>query len=282
MLQQQHTGTDVHELLASATTLDLSHRWFPGMPVAPVHMPYMFSLVRRHGDVPRDDGSCTANEVIIFSGHTGTHIDALGHVSSNGKLAGGLDASATQTGGTGLKDLGVERIGPIVTSGVLLDIARLKGVSCLPPDYEVTPADLEAAEDAAGVRAGSGDAVVIRTGWASRWPDPESFINAGGGTPGPGLAAANWLAERQVVATGTDTLTYEIVRPGDNVRPVHARLLVEAGIYLFETLNLEDLAQAGVHSFLFVAAPLKLVGATASPVSPLAIFWPQPEQPGES
>jgi kynurenine formamidase len=258
--------------------IDLSHQWFPGMPVAPVHMPYMFSLARRHGDVPRDDGSCTANEVIILSGHTGTHIDALGHVSSNGKLAGGLDASATQTGGGGLKDLGVEQIGPIVTSGVLLDVAALKGVTCLPAGYEVTPSDLDESESAAGVTVRPGDAVVIRTGWGSRWPDRERFINAGGGTPGPGLAAANWLADREVVATGTDTLTYEVVRPADNVRPVHARLLVEAGVYLLEALNLEGLAKAGVHSFLFVTAPLKFVGATASPVSPLAIFWPKSDQ----
>lgn len=282
MLGQQRTDVDVHQLLTGATVLDLSHQWFLGMPVAPVHMPYMFSLVRRHGDLPRDDGVCTANEVIIFSGHTGTHIDALGHVSSHGKLAGGLDASATQTGGSGLKDLGIEQVGPIVTSGVLLDVAGLKGVTCLPLEYEVTPADLDAAEDAAGVTVGPGDAVLIRTGWASRWPDQDQFINTGGGTPGPGLAAANWLADRRVVATGTDTLVYEVVRPADNVRPVHARLLVEAGIYIFETLNLEELARADVYSFVFVAAPLKLVGATASPISPLAIFWPQPDQEDES
>jgi kynurenine formamidase len=280
MLKPHHLPAGARELLAGAKVFDLSHHWFPGMPVAPVHMPYMFSLARRHGDVPRDDGSCTANEVIILSGHTGTHIDALGHVSSNGKLAGGLDASDTQTGGGGLKDLGVEQIGPIVTHGVLLDVAGLHGAGCLPPGYEVTPADLAAAERAAGVTAGPGDTVIIRTGWASRWPDQQSFINSDGGTPGPGLAAANWLAERQVVATGTDTLTYEVVRPGNNVRPVHARLLVEAGIYLFETLNLEDLAHADVHSFVFVAAPLKLDGATASPVSPLAIVWPAADQAG--
>ncbi len=275
MLRQEPPPVDIRQLLAGVTVLDLSHQWFLGMPVAPVHMPYMFSLVRRHGDVPRDDGVCTANELIILSGHAGTHIDALGHVSSHGKLAGGLDASVIQTGGSGLKDLGIEQVGPILTRGVLLDVAGLAGVECLPAGYEVTPDDLEAAEQAAGVQIGVGDAVLIRTGWATRWPDQERFINTGGGTPGPGLAAASWLADRRVVATGTDTLVYEVVRPADNVRPVHARLLVDAGIYIFETLNLEELALADIQSFLFAAAPLKLVGATASPISPLAIFWPQ-------
>ncbi len=269
-----YTVPDAVAQLAAGRVFDLSHSWFQGMPVAPVHPPYTFSLVRRHGDVPRDDGVSTANEIVVLCGHAGTHLDALGHASRDGRMAGGLDAAEVQTGGRGLTQLGVESVAPIVCQALLLDVAATLGVECLPAGYEITPDDLEAAERRAGARLGPGQAALVRTGWARHWPDGERFISAEAGTPGPGPAAADWLVERGVRVTGSDTLVYEAVQPGRNVRPVHGRLLVDAGVYIMEALNLEELARSGPPAFLLVVSPLKLVGATGSPVRPLALCPP--------
>jgi kynurenine formamidase len=254
--------------------LDLAHPWQPGMPVSPAHIPYSFTLSRRHGDMPRDDGLCTADEVIVLSGHTGTHLDALGHASKDGKLLGGLNAAEVQTGGRGLTQLGVETIAPIVCRGILLDVAAVHEVSALSPAYEVTVADLEAASELANAWPDKGDAVLIRTGWAEYWSDHGRYLGEGEGLPGPGELGVAWLADRSIRVTGSDTLVYEVVRPGHNRRPGHRRLLVEAGIPIIENLNLEALSQDGA-TFVFVAAPLALVGATASPIRPLAIYPPR-------
>lgn len=263
---------DYARLLTGLDAIDLSHAWFPGMPASPNHPPYLFTLARRHGDATRDDGTCTADELIVLSGHTGTHIDALGHASHEGRLHGELDAGTAQAGGRGLRELGIETVPPLVCRGVLLDVAGARGVACLAPGEEVTPADLESAEARAGTRVTAGDAALIRTGWGRHWPDPERFVGAASGTPGPGPAAADWLVDRGVALTGDDTLAYEVIRPDGNVRPVHGRLLVDAGIYIMEALNLEELAAAGPGTFLLVVAPLRLVGATGSPVRPLALY----------
>lgn len=259
------------EAVTSMEVVDLGHDWFVGMPVAPVHAPYVFTLARRHADTPRDDGTGTANEVVLLSGHTGTHIDAFGHAAADDQLHGGLSAGETTTGGA-LKALGVETVAPIVCRGVLLDVAAVHGVECLPSAYEVTVGDLERACARAGTEIAAGDAVLIRTGWATRWPDQARFVCAGEGTPGPGAAAARWLAERDVRLGGSDTLTFELVSPAANERPVHALFLVERGIHIIEALNLETLAAKGVGAFAFVASPLRLVGATGSPIRPLALL----------
>ena len=174
-LRPQPPTFDPFESFAAAAVFDLSHSWFVGMPISPAHPPYTFTLVRHHGDVPRDDGVCTANELVVMCGHTGTHLDALGHASRDGRLAGGLEANLVQRGGKGLKQLGIETVAPIVCRGVLLDVAAAHGVDCLQPAYEVSAADLELAEARSGTRLRRGDAALIRTGWARYWGDTERF-----------------------------------------------------------------------------------------------------------
>jgi kynurenine formamidase len=152
---------------------------------------------------------------------------------------------------------------PILRRGVLLDIARADPLS---DDFEITPGHLDAAS--AGVEIGPGDVVLLRTGWARYFRDPGKFILQVHG-PGPGLPGAKWLSARGVFAAGSDTVAFEKVP--DPAMPVHVHLLVEKGIHIIECLNLEELAKAGVREFLFVAIPLKLEGATASPVRPIAL-----------
>lgn len=260
------------EAIANARVIDLAHSWERGMPVSPNHPAFQIAMMRRHGDVVRSDGGSAANEMFVLGGHVGTHIDALGHVSQDGVMFGGVDAQASQSN-HGLTQLGIETVDPIVCRGVLLDIAGLHGVDVLEAGYEVTVEDLEAAEQAAAVTVCAGDAVLIRTGWAAHWRDPGVFLGEVGGVPGPGVQAAQWLVERGIRVTGAETIAYEAIRPGVGhaTLPVHRMLLVETGIHIIEVMNLTDLAEASAREFLFIAAPLKITGATGSPMRPLAV-----------
>lgn len=258
--------------LEGATVIDLAHTYERGMPVSPNHPAYQYSMMRRHGDMVRSDGGSAANEIIVLGGHVGTHIDALGHVSHDGRLHGGIDAESSQTN-TGLTAHGIDATDPIICRGVLLDIPAVRGVDVLDGGDEVTVEDLEAAVRRAGVEVGPGDAVLIRTGWAAHWEQVERFRGQVDGAPGPGAAAARWLADRGIRVTGAETIAYEVIRPGEGhaTLPVHRILLVEAGINILEVMDLTALASAGATEFLFVAAPLKIKGGTGSPVRPLAV-----------
>ena len=138
----------------------------------------------------------------------------------------------------------------------------------------MTAADLDGITARTGVSLEPGDVALIRTGYMQHWPDPERMqANRG---PGPELSAARWLHEHGVIATGSDTETYEVQPAVDlleprNPQPVHTFLLIEQGVYLMELLDLEELAAAGVTEFLFVALPLSIRGATGSLIDPIAV-----------
>jgi kynurenine formamidase len=266
------TGPALAELAARAHIYDLSQPLANGMPQSPNHPRYHLALTRRHGDRVRADGGSAAAELLVLGGHVGTHVDALCHVSHDGVLHGGLAVDeAMQDGRFAL--LGIDTVEPFVCRGLLLDVAGLRDVDVLPGGTIVSAADLEDAAAAAGVTPGAGDVVLVRTGWARHWDDPEAFVGHASGVPGPGVEAAAWLADRGVRATGADTIAYEALAPGAGhaTLPVHRLLLVERGIHIIETLLLEELARDGVREFLFVAAPLKIVGGTGSPIRPLAL-----------
>ncbi|GAA0994086.1 cyclase family protein [Acrocarpospora macrocephala] len=270
------TITGIDPLLAAVrgglTVYDLARPLFVGMPQSPNHPAYWRTLPRRHGDRVRGDGGSAANDMLVMGTHVGTHIDALAHVSHDGLLHGGADAHLACREG-GYPDHGVHTIEPIFRRGVLLDIPRL-GRPCA-GGYEITPADLELAESAQSTPVGQGDVVLIRSGWGRHFDDPDRtrYLGHDTGVPGIGEAGAYWLAERGVHAAGADTIAFERLSPGrgHSSLPAHRVLLVEAGIYLIETMALEELAAAGVHEFTFVLAPLPLHGATGSPVRPLAV-----------
>lgn len=251
-------------LARGARVFDLGRPMFFGMPQSPNHPRFTMALQRRHGDMVRADGGSAANEVIVTGGHVGTHIDALSHVSHDGMLHGGLDAAAAQAGGR-FGALGIDTVDPFVCRGVLLDV----GVCT--PGYEVTPDDLDRA--LGDLPLGPGDVALIRTGWGQRWDDPDAYVGAASGVPGPGEEGAKWLAARGVRAAGADTIAFEHLPPGRGhaLLPAHRVLLVEHGIHIIETMALEDLAAAGAREFLFILSPLKLVGATGSPARPLAV-----------
>jgi kynurenine formamidase len=257
--------------VASGRVYDLAHAMEPGMPVSPNHPGYRMALLRRHGDMVRADGGSAANEMIVVGGHTGTHLDALAHVSQGGKLHGGLSAAEVQTGGR-FSMLGVETVEPIFCRGVLLDVAECRGES-VGAGEPITAAELTRVAEQQGTPVPHDGAVLIRSGWARHWGEPETYLGHSGGVPGPDASAAEWLAQARPRVTGHDSMAYEHLPPGagHTLLPVHRILLVKHGIHIIENLDLEQLAADRVYEFLFVCLPLKFVGATGSPVRPIAV-----------
>jgi kynurenine formamidase len=265
----------VNNLLGAVQGLrvfDLAQPIEAGMPVSPNHPGFKMALQRRHGDMVRADGGSAANEMMMLGGHTGTHIDALCHVSHCGKLYGDVDANEAQKGGR-FQTHGVEQIPITAARGVLFDIPALRGVDCLGAGEAITASDLEASARRQGIECREGDVALVRSGWTKHWGDPERFLGHAGGVPGPDESAAAWLLDRKVRMTGAETIAYEWIPAGRGhaLLPVHRMFLVEKGVHIIEGMNLAPLAEAGVHEFLFVVAPIKVVGATGMPVRPFAI-----------
>ncbi|MEJ2866687.1 cyclase family protein [Actinomycetospora sp. OC33-EN08] len=267
------TATPTRALLdaiaGGVRTVELGQPLFTGMPCSPNHPGFRMTLIRRHGDMVRADGGSASNEMIVTGGHVGTHVDALSHVSHEGCLHGGVDAAEAQVGGVH-REHGAETIPPMITRGVLLDVAAARGVDVLEPGEAVTAADLAAA----GPEPGPGDVAVIRTGWARHFGTAATYLGQADGVPGVDESGAAWLAERGVVAAGSDTTAFELIPPGAGhaVLPVHRILLVENGIHIIEHLALEDASAEGLTEFVFVMAPLRIVGGTGSPVRPVAVL----------
>jgi kynurenine formamidase len=214
-------------------------------------------------------------------GQVGTQFDGLGHVGGELRYADGSlhrvfyngFTSAEMNAGTGLRQLGIEHVKPILTRGVLVDLPGYKGVQRLDGGYEVTLADVRAALERQGIGESSimpGDAVLFRYGWAQLWRTPAEYNAAR--LPGIGLEVAQWLVERKITVTGGDTSTNEVSpSPTGAAIPVHQELMMKNGIFNIENLTFEELAAERAYEFLFVATPIRFKGATGSPLRPLAI-----------
>jgi len=244
------------------------------MPAPPAHPPFRLALAARHGDVIRTGGLSAAVDLMVMSGHSGTHIDALGHISRDGRLHGGLDAAEVQQGGR-LLEHGLEKVPLLFCPGVLLDVAAYRGIDCLPAGEPITGEELHRVAEAQGIQLPRGGVVLVRSGWARHWGDPITYVGLKDGCPGPDASAAEWIAAASPRATGHDSLTYEWLAPGagHSNLPVHLIMLVKHGIHLIENLNLEQLAADRVYQFLFVCLPLKVIGGTGSPVRPIAVTF---------
>jgi kynurenine formamidase len=259
---------------------------YPGMPLFPGHPPFQVLNyrtprgIRVEGAQPwgpvNDAGLGYMAEYVMATSHSGAHLDALAHmtVADDMHWYGGGNADE-HLGDHGPTYLDAGSMPPFFTRGVLLDAAGYRGVDCLPKGSPVDADELQAIAAAQGVTIERWDVVVIRTGYMGLWPDAERM--AAHKTPGPDVTAARWLLERGVVAVGTDTETCEVQPapdpgPTGNPQPVHTLLLIENGVYIMESLDLEALARERIHEFLFVALPVKIRGATGSMVDPVAVI----------
>ena len=206
-------------------------------------------------------------------GHT--HIDALCHVIYDGSLYNGIPARAV-TGESGAAD-SIEAIANgLVSRGVLLDIAGLRGVPWLEPGEHVFRNDLEEAEREQGVTVGEGDVLLVRTGHTHRLDELGPW-DTGQAKSGLHPTAMPFVAERGVAALGGDGNSDTAPSSTEGVDfPIHVLALNAMGVHLLDYLQLEDLGfaceRAGRWEFLFVAAPLRITGGTGSPVNPLAVF----------
>lgn len=265
--------THLIEMIRQGTEIfDLGRPFVPGMPQSPNHPAYTHALQRRHGDMVRSDGGSAANDLITMGTHVGTHMDALAHVSHCGELYGGVPVEDAVSGGR-FSQLGIDTVRPIVSPGALLDIPAALGIEQCDAGYEITADDLARAASRLDADLCESDVILVRSGWDLNWDDRDSYVGRDSGVPGVGEDGARWLAERRPSAVGADTIAFEQIQPGKGhaVLPAHRILLVESGINIIETMNLQFLAASGHTRFVFMVSPLKLVGATGSPVRPLAI-----------
>lgn len=221
------------------------------------------------------DDFTTTDDSFRMGSQAVTHIDALAHVGYEGKLWNDTPNSVVTKKG-GAARLGIEHVGAIATRGVLLDIARAKGLDHFDENYAITGADLDAAASAAGVTVEPGDAVLVRTGQMH-------YLRAGEkqrySTPSPGLSTQSieWIRDHDVAVVATDTLTFEVYPCEDpNVfMPAHMIHLRDIGLCQAQNWHLDDLAADCAsdrqYDFLLVATPLPLTGAAGAPVAPTAI-----------
>jgi kynurenine formamidase len=260
--------------IARARVFDLEQPRFAGMPIHPAHAPgYFYALYRRHRDSYRPDthGPRTgASGVLTMMEHSGTHMDALCHQASDLTLHGGLAVDDVERG-DGFTALGAETMRPLLGRGVLLDVAGWKKMDMLPPDYAITAEDLKGCARDAGVAVRPGDVLLVRTGYGALWTDVPAYLHAAGVSK----SGNTWAAEQRVTAVGADNMAWDAMQERDPQTNMmlfgHVHLLVTHGIHILENLNLEELAAAGHREFCVIGIPLKLRGATGSPIRPLAL-----------
>jgi kynurenine formamidase len=244
-------------------------------PDTPAYVTRSFSLTT----VAWGDGSgstlgsnkATANDdwMLAWLG-VGTQIDGLGHFGIDHVYYNG-NAVADFFAPDGLKKFGTHLLPPIVTRGLLLDIAGLKGVPFLKEGTPIHRSDIEAAAERQGVSIQAADVVLFHTGWQRMaTEDPKRFL---AGEPGLTADAAEYLASRSVVAVGSDTWALDVL-PGereDVLYPVHQTLLAKNGIYILENIRTDELAADSAWEFLFVLGQPRFVGAVQMVINPVAL-----------
>jgi len=266
---------EARELIRTGQVYQLGRVYEHGMPL-PGNRHFSLTIPGAPTAPPSGDNRIVSNDEMFSGeiGQVGTQFDGLGHVGCrvngddvfyNGfKLA---DFATTY----GLERLGVEKVGPFFTRGVLLDVAGLRGADRLPNGYVIRPDELQACLDKASLEIRPGDVVLIHTGHGKLWMvDNDTY---GAGEPGIGMDAARWLTERKVSLIGADTWAIEAVPHEDPSRPypVHQWDLTRNGVFHLENLDLTQLAADGVTEFAFIFSPLRLKGATGSPGNPIAV-----------
>jgi kynurenine formamidase len=260
-------------LVKTGQVYDLGAELSDDMPATSksAFMPYRLLTYRSSRDMARENdwhGVSFYTEVLMATPHVSTHIDALNHVSKDGRIFGGHRTDDVE-GDFGMAAEGIETVPPIVTRGVLLDVAAYKGVERIEDHYEITARDVQETMARQGTHIEVGDAVLVRTGKMRQYGvDNDAFL---AGQPGVGLEAALWLYEQGMAVLGSDTTGTEPQPVIDWERTVHVAMLMEHGVHLVEWMNLEPLAQAPAREFMFVCLPLKLRGASGSWVRPAAI-----------
>lgn len=280
------TPEKIVEALSLASTgevYELGHPYERGMPLFGARSYTLYIPGSPTYNEPFGSNRLIGHDEFVCAeiGQVGTQFDGLGHIGTRLTMPDGSDRDIFYNGvtveemrsGYGLTKLGIEHVKPIITRGVLVDVAGYKGVGTLPESYEVTVEDVRGALARQGMSESDlrpGDAIFFRYGWIVHWDDAARYNE---NPPGIGLEVAHWVVDRQASMVGSDSWTTEVVPNPDPELgfPVHQVLIPENGIHNLENMALDEIADAGVYEFLFIFTPLPLVGATGSPGRPLAI-----------
>jgi kynurenine formamidase len=269
-------------LVKTGRIYELGHPYNRSMPLG-LGRSYVLTIPGSPTFGPWGRNQVVAHDELLTAsiGQVGTQFDGPGHIGQRMRMADGSIQDVFYNGFTreemrdpyGLRRLGVEHVKPIVTRGILVDVAGLKKVATLPAGYEVTVADVRAAlqrEEIDEASIAPGDAIFFNYGTSRGWTDPGKRV------PGPpsgiGLEVARWIIAKQASMIGSDAGGTEVA-PSDTTLsfPVHQELIMRNGIFNMENMRFDELVADRVYEFLFVFTPLRLEGATGSPARPLAI-----------
>jgi len=226
------------------------------------------------GDKVNTHVSYSGSAFSMYS-HTGTHIDALSHFGLDGEIYNHFSAKH-YLGDRGWQRSGAETIPPIIARGIMIDLPKAKNISILPDNYRITIGDIKQALQLQKSTLQPGDVVLIRTGRMQQYEHAQLYMN---NSPGLSMSAAIYLAdEAKAMVIGADNLSFEAFpsEVAGNYVPVHTYLLTQMGIPILELVNLETLAADQLYEFVFVAASLKLRGADAAPMRPIAFALTTP------
>lgn len=259
--------------IGSMKVYDLGQPYWWGMPVHPADPPFQIYLYRYHEHTKKlfeqlSPGFADSISLLITSMHAGTHLDAPVHMSRNLKVLG-IDIVEYQQdkGYVNLPEniKSIDRVGPIISRAVMLDIPKLYGKEILDERYEITVSDMENAIKKEGVRIKENDALLIRTGYSRYFREKQDkYLHEFAGI---GKEAATWIASKKVSLFGIDNLAAGVPKPFE----VHNILLSDNGILMMKSLNLEELSRDEKYICLLIVLPLKIQGGEASLVRPVAI-----------
>ena len=231
-----------------------------------------FELLTKRTVMSPESNRRGSNEEMVLAeiGQVGTQFDGFAHQTVGNSMYNcfKVDEIATRSGFT---KLGIEHVGAIMTRGVLIDVAALKGVPVLPDTYEITVGDLQQALARQKLALQPGDAVIIHTGWGTLWgKDNARYMKT---SPGLGATAGEWVARQDPILVGADNSAVNVTPNSDKgvSNPIHQIMLVINGIHILEHMKLDELAAARAYEFALVLQPLKLQGATGSTVAPIAV-----------
>lgn len=240
-------------------------------PIAGRRAPLQHFMVRDGGDYAAglaEKGFGFADDCVILSTHGNTHLDALSHVWQDHRMWNGHSADLVTS--RGARRCGIDRVGPILTRGIVVDLAGPGGPS-QDDGHAITLAELRDSVEATGCRPQPGDALLVRTGWLARWRQGAASESQWAGLH---PECAQWIESQGFVLVGADNIAVEAGPSPDpaDAAPLHVELIRNRGIHLMELVDLEELVKTGRPDFLLVVSPLPLVGGVGSPVNPVAVL----------
>jgi len=265
------------KVVAAARLVTTGKTYALGVPTgrdSPAYPPRTYSMTILQLDdgtgTPLGSNQATGNDdlMTVWMG-IGSQIDGLGHMGINHVYYNG-NRARDFVAPTGLTRLSTDRLPPIVSRGVLLDMAAYMDRPMLEAGTVFNSAAIKAAAKAQNVQIEQGDVVLFHTGWMNVMDDKARFM---AGEPGIGVDGARYLAELGVVAIGSDTWALEVLPSEDPAQafPVHPELLAKNGVYILENMDTRALAADGAHEFLFVLGQPRFVGAVQAVINPVAI-----------